>query len=100
MVTHKDELDVQKAVFVTPKSERATQQAAVITQTTQFVKKKGCSCDPYIPNAHVALQCVGKRAQEVPGATQVQRHRLLEGQIRASSLTRPQDACYWMTSFI
>ena len=37
MVTQKDGLDIQKAVLLTPKTEPATQQAAVITQTTQFV---------------------------------------------------------------
>ena len=46
-------------MLVTPKTEPATQLAAVITQTSQFVKKKGWSCDPHIPNSHVALQCVG-----------------------------------------
>jgi hypothetical protein len=93
VVTQKDGLDIQKAVLVTVKTEPATQQAAVITQTNHFVKKESWSCDPHIPNPHVALQCVGNSAQGVPGATQVPRHRLLEGQIRASSLTRPQDAC-------
>jgi hypothetical protein len=93
VVTQKDGLDIQKALLVTPKTEPATQHATVITQTSQFVKKKGCSCDLDIPNPYVALQCVGNSAQGVPGATQVPRHRLLEGQIRASNLTRPQDAC-------
>jgi prolyl-tRNA editing enzyme YbaK/EbsC (Cys-tRNA(Pro) deacylase) len=59
VVTRKDGLDTQKALLVTPKTEPATQQAAVITQATQFVKMKGCSCDPHIPNPHVGLQCVG-----------------------------------------
>jgi hypothetical protein len=86
-------LDIQEAVLVTPKTELAAQQAAVITQTTQFIKKKGCSCDPHIPNPHVALQCVGNSVQGVSGATQVSHHRLLVGQIRASRVTRPQDAC-------
>ena len=87
VVTQKDGLDIQKAVLATTKTEPATQQPAVITQMTQFVK--GCSCDPHIANPHDVLQCV----QGVPGATKVPRHRLFEGQIRASSLTRPQDAC-------
>jgi hypothetical protein len=39
MVTQRDVLDIQKALLVTPKTEPATQQAAIITQTTQFVNK-------------------------------------------------------------
>lgn len=48
MVTQKDGLDIQIALLVTPKLEPAGYTAAaVITQTTHFVKMKGCSCDPH-----------------------------------------------------
>jgi len=41
VVTQKDGLDIQKAVSVTPKTERTGYTAAaVITQSTQFIKKK------------------------------------------------------------
>lgn len=79
-------LDIQKAVLVTPEPEQAANQQLLLThkRPSSFKIKAAVV---------VTLQCVGNCAQGVPDATQVPRHSLLEGHIRASSLTRPQDAC-------